>query len=765
MASGNEAEAVDWQKKFEELQARSTAEIQEAQREIQEARRAMQLSTLTELLAATHEHFQERFVVEPNSDLRTQGTYTKPTGRMHPRHLKPWSDFPGLQEGAFETMSKKLEPANEESKRLFTSLHTIREMGRDLIKRTIKSEQDLTNFQHTCIDNFVSGLVRACGYPVSVHNSLNALQPELDHETHPASRATDHSQAPPGSRKADQFYVTTDDRGNTQMVFAGELKPPHKLTLAQCQEIMGNGLKVDVKKVRDALKTPNGDMEKARELIAIVTCQVYDYMLNLGCMYGCIITGELIIFLGIKKEDPTVLRYHLTSPREEVNASIGEKLQYFKTAIAQLASFALVALKDGLRDQRWQDKVTKEADRWIPEPEAAPKNTPKKERERNEAHEDKDTTYTGSSDDDGDDKKDNTVRSPHLTRKRSRAQCKPNSSDNESVHQDSDEEGQGRPRRTSRRIAESNALSRKHNETETQKKSNVSSRKQKEMETQKKWEAYTANMRRQPEHEKRPYCTQACLLGLANGLAIDPSCPNAKTHPRSSQGHGHSISKRQFCKRMRAQLIDDRDHDFLCLQLEGSRGVLFKVTSTAYGYVFVAKATLSCYIPDLRHEGRVYEYLHDLQGSLIPVYLGNIDLGIPWYGRYGPLVHLLMMSYAGKSIGYNEMWNDGGQRYRFDVMLQARGVRHADLDVQNMLRCDELGGKFMFIDFERSIIKVPQGPAANTRKRKALQELKPTPGSLNKKVKTEDDTDTTSPRKAGLKVESLTDGNGDLVES
>ncbi|KAL9585013.1 MAG: hypothetical protein Q9203_004434 [Teloschistes exilis] len=450
MASGNEAEGVEWQKRFEELQAQPTVEIDKAQREREEARQQTRKTTLTEMLAAAHDKFQERFVVESNPDLRTKGTYTQPNGRMHPQYLNPRLEFPDLQTKEFQLMSKELEPN-----------------GEDLINKTVRSEQDIMSYHNTYMNNFVGGLVRACGPQVFIYNNSNMLQPARDRETHPASRATDHSPAPPYSLQADQFYGSMDASGKASIVFAGELKPPHKITLEQCQEIMGKGQEVDVKK-HDAV-----------ELIAITTCQIYDYMVNLGCVYGCIITGETIIFLRFNDENPKILRYHLTCPRDEVNASVGEKLQYSKTAIAQLASFTLMAREDGLRDQVWKREVKRRADRWVPKQEKTPKNTPRKERERNEAHEEKDTTFANN-EVEGDDNEDNTVRSPSMTRKRPHTQCKPYSSDNESHHPDSDEEREERSRRTSRRLALLNSSSRKHNETETS-----DSRKHSETETSK----------------------------------------------------------------------------------------------------------------------------------------------------------------------------------------------------------------------------------------------------------------------------------------
>lgn len=38
----------------------------------------------------------------------------------------------------------------------------------------------------------------------------------------------------------------------------------------------------------------------------------------------------------------------------------------------------------------------------------------------------------------------------------------------------------------------------------------------------------------------RPYCTQACLLGLLRGRALDKNCPNVKAHRRGTRANRYS---------------------------------------------------------------------------------------------------------------------------------------------------------------------------------------------------------------------------------
>ena len=61
------------------------------------------------------------------------------------------------------------------------------------------------------------------------------------------------------------------------------------------------------------------------------------------------------------------------------------------------------------------------------------------------------------------------------------------------------------------------------------------------------------------------------------------------------------------------------------------RGALFRLTLESYGYTFVAKGTVRAFKAKLKHEGVVYQHLNEVQGQLVPVYLGSISLACPVY--------------------------------------------------------------------------------------------------------------------------------------
>ncbi|KAI4156978.1 MAG: hypothetical protein LQ342_008564 [Letrouitia transgressa] len=167
------------------------------------------------------------------------------------------------------------------------------------------------------------------------------------------------------------------------------------------------------------------------------------------------------------------------------------------------------------------------------------------------------------------------------------------------------------------------------------------------------------------------------------------------------------------------------DKDIKDLRLQGSRGMLFQITLAAYGYTFVGKGTIDVFIPDLKHEARMYGRLSELQGSWIPVHLGNIDLEYPWYELGVHVTHMLLLSYGDERLD-EEVYNYEGLDTRiehFKSALDCFGIRHGDLRLPNMLYNEKTQG-VMFIDFERATTAVNRRQKLLTlipanRKRKA----------------------------------------------
>ncbi|KAL8836719.1 MAG: hypothetical protein Q9176_006140 [Flavoplaca citrina] len=91
----------------------------------------------------------------------------------------------------------------------------------------------------------------------------------------------------------------------------------------------------------------------AEVLVASAAAQTYSYMLTVGLAYGCIITGEAIVFLHVEEDDPRTLLYHLALPIRDVANKATHLPDCAFTAVAQLMTFAIMAFRGELQNPDW----------------------------------------------------------------------------------------------------------------------------------------------------------------------------------------------------------------------------------------------------------------------------------------------------------------------------------------------------------------------------------------------------------------------------
>lgn len=78
---------------------------------------------------------------------------------------------------------------------------------------------------------------------------------------------------------------------------------------------------------------------------------------------------------------------------------------------------------------------------------------------------------------------------------------------------------------------------------------------------------------------------------------------------------------------------------------------MFKLILASYGYTVVGKGTVKAFVPDLRLEHQFYDRLRSVQGSIVPVCMGNIDCVYPYYYHFATeIIHFLLLSWAGESL-------------------------------------------------------------------------------------------------------------------
>jgi len=695
-----EGRAKQAEGRAEQAESRAEQERQRAEQErrrTEEEKKQTRRTTFVELLEACH-RLSESMSVQSDKSLSTQGSMTSPKGKRCPTTLRPWNDFPNIQQSVFDVVYDTLHPPNDISPRLFSPLLYIEELGRTMPGRKIASEEDLKLFQHSTVENFVADIVSAVatnhqrgedlalGKGVVFENHSNTLSDMAEDVQSRLQLSTSSSNPyrPPKPIHADQICVLKTEDGQMDLLFIIEYKAPHKLT----KEVLRAGLRtMDVpKEVIHRPTIPTDPYEKfiynADRLVAAAATQTYSYMLESGTEYSCIITGEAMVFLWIDVDDSNTLFYHLAEPNEEVYAGDGLGFTHPLTAIGQLLSFCLIALRSGRRDQLWRDTSIEKAYTWSDDWGKILRNIPRQERKLDPPPSNfKARRYPLN------------VRSPYYLRKKGpksyRSSCSPEIDLTGDDWNDPPDGSGGGPESI---------------HTPSKRGSTSGSR---------------GGYRGRGAHgsssvgNQRQYCTQGCLLGLVGGSALDKDCPNINLHSRGEKLRTHLLTKQQFSVLVQQQLAATLDRNCTELKKQGTRGALFKITLASYGYTFVGKGTRDVFVPDLKHEGRMYDRLQSIQGKMIPVYLGNINLDRPWRDLGVRIIHMLLMSWGGERVDKVK----GARSFKMDIKqfegeIAQLGVQHEDLILDNMLWNEEADG-MMFIDLER----------ATEIRRTALQEL------------------------------------------
>ena len=394
-------------------------------------------------------------------------------------------------------------------------------------------------------------------------------------------------------------------------------------------------------------------------------------MIENGLEYSYITTGETFVFLRILAEDPTTLYYHVTVPVDEIADE--ELAAEGRTAVAQVVVLSLLALHSQPRGHHWRQKAKAQLSQHPSDNyETIVLRTPIVERQLGRQKVKNSPLYKAG--------RKGSVESKYNIRSWG---------------------GKGNPRGPpdggSGNIGSSSSSANVQNRLGS-------------LSMGKNTGSHNEPRGSDRSNRQRQYCTQKCLLGITRGLPLDRNCPNASLHPQLLGRH--SINIWEFMPLIQKQLAECVDYECEPLGLQGARGALFKIALVSHGYVFVGKGTVPNFVPDLLHEGCMYERLEALQGTAIPVCLGNIYLDELYYLDLGVRIsHMLLLSWAGTSIANDGVTKDGLQSETQRTVNEVRqaGIDQCDVRSPNLLWNEETQ-RVMLIDFERAV-EIPQRPA------------------------------------------------------
>ncbi|KAL9609496.1 MAG: hypothetical protein Q9167_005745 [Letrouitia subvulpina] len=647
-----------------------------------------------------HEHLHTPVRVQTIQSWTTAGRIPRLKNRYYPTRLEPWNKFP-------EAVNPKLAAARDyfhppgPPPLLFNPSIVTEALTSMLCRQPLASENGLRIYAKMAVEVPVSLIldqlsnIPTARLQLQVEDSVEFEHDDLTLQNTPrtppsrtgsqSSIDSDFMEEKDRTR-ADQYCIRKKDM-KRQLMAIVEYKPPHKLTV---DSLMAGFRPMDVEKEvwsrPDIPPTVSSDDKHAGKrrmvwrdeeeknqakaerfsydadcIVAAVATQTFHYMIASGLSYSYITTGMANIFLYINYQDPSTLYYHVSIPSQEE-----KDLAYNLTAVGQVLGLSLLAFEEGQKNQRARQEARQKLKKTLcygfyDVLMNLPPSTEKTESSKHSEYQ------PPSSDDDDDSSKGKRYRK----------------------RRDKDDDGQG------------------PHSTPSRPRGSVAGGKRKAGGSAPSKGAGTASGAYEGASGEARYCTQKCLLGLMQGTALDHDCPNVFSHTNGQSSEGHLMGPTEFQERVQDQLADDLDHDCEPLNLNGARGCLFRITLASHGYVFAAKGTTRDVAPYLRHEGRVYAHLHGLQGTAIPVYLGNIDLIHRYFLDYIPIKHMLLLSWGGNDANYDD-WakDDAAVKIRNESERTWKEVWKAGVDQRDFraphFLWNEEAQRVMLIDFERA---------------------------------------------------------------
>ncbi|KAF5023361.1 hypothetical protein F66182_4564 [Fusarium sp. NRRL 66182] len=703
-----------------------------------------------EYLRLCHEELFTTLKVQVGSKSTGGGT-TDVTGKHYPLTLRHWEGFLDEQRLCHDIIKETIPGF------LLPSRLAVRAIAEPANEEPLASEDDLWMFERLAIEFPVEKIIAAFGSRSQDHTRgrefnckaitfknqpLNMM--ESDNEACDSDSSDGDEpfheavQGQPGSRKRmalsrkvsrrrgpDKWVIHTRHSGEKHASFPGEYKaayklPPESFQKALRHEDLFTRVILQISSGKVSTDEEIKSQERLENTVAKALAQTFYYMLCLNSSYGYLTAGKSLIFLYIG-DDPTVLFYYLSQP--EIDAKgIDGSIDPFYTATAQLAAFCLRTCRDSRKSDSWKERAILQLSEW-PQPYTQMRggSTEEEPSQAADSASDSASSYTESIAD-----------AQELTgepRRITRASCKPKPMPESGANDTSDD---GSVDGSSRRSRGPGALPR----TERPGPKKLEDIPLESDETQ---------SREMLELEARPYCTQECILGLKRNKHLDEKCPNVALHRLASSGStSHPIDAVGLRERIRVELgrpvyrlrsVKSLDGD----GKNGATGALFKLSLNNYGYTFVGKGTYAAGVKRLRHEAEVYARIEPLQGHIVPVCLGSIDLDTPYLLAAADIVHMMIMSWAGDALTADDGFPP--ELSRFNELLLKHGVIHNDLAERNIVRNHERG--HMLIDFDRAIVL----PAKRHKRVDGLSHKKRKRRSRDAGIQRGDDQAVESPKK------------------
>jgi hypothetical protein len=121
---------------------------QEAESRAQIEGQKTRSTTFEEYIHACYILLSKLLCIQTDKSLSIQGSITSPKNKPCPTLLKPWTDFPVLQQQLFERTYKYILQDTE----FFNSTQYLTELGQDICNRLLASKKDLEVYQYLAVE-------------------------------------------------------------------------------------------------------------------------------------------------------------------------------------------------------------------------------------------------------------------------------------------------------------------------------------------------------------------------------------------------------------------------------------------------------------------------------------------------------------------------------------------------------------------------------------------------------------------------------------
>jgi len=774
------SEAVsEAQAQVSEAQARAIEErarADEFQRLLHTAERRAEgtESTLGEFLVDCH-HVARRLPIRLRPS--DTGLGTKVHGRLYPRRLLEWTEFPQQHGIILDSVQQFFG-----EKQLFPGPSLSINFENHFSRYPVGNESDIIQFAALAVEFPMSLIFAAFGHvdPEAAAERFGVTEMRFSRSERVLNQVTGQQlpidQPPveqPSIDEMDGVETTTSNIGAPSypdglvycrrnpaseelMAFCFDYKAAHRLLAEDLERVLkSEALFLNVVRRINSNKTSTDEDEKLEQLAetraAMALVQVFHYMIVRGLQYGYVTAGKTFVLLHIDPQDTQTLYYHLCVAKDRpVTVAAGE------TPMSKLISFSLLSFQSEPVGGRQVERLAEGLQHW-PHPYDDAECTDSTTSPSSSQEEGANPTSADSSFDGGRDLGEDLERREQpmrLARKiaeeaaaarkaaRERRRCKDQQQAARGGGENTDDSSEddkdsGNNKGTSRRAISPNDMSnpggrgtkRKDRPSSGSSYDNVGA------------EGSSSDDERFPT---RQFCTQACLLGLKLGRTLDDKCPNVSAHRAAAAAAAtasannnrntdcHGLGASEFLSKIHTQLTNNVYWD--CAPVDpyglkggiGTCGALFKVELSGYGYTCAAKGTQAYHRRRLEHEGRIYDRLISLQGVVIPVHLGLVDVTTTPYhptepgggtttknthqqGYFLPggarVTHFMLLSHAGEPyydaaehIPQSEL---DQHESRSVAAITREGIQHGDIRTSNLFWNAECHGCFV-IDFDRA---------------------------------------------------------------